>query len=83
HLCLLARSRKSAPASGLSSKKEEINIEFFIRRLQQAQTWRDWVAKRDGLDSYRLIAGESDGMPGIKLSIASELLGVAGAFRRG
>ncbi|CAJ0964579.1 unnamed protein product [Ranitomeya imitator] len=38
---------------------------FFTRRLQQANLWRrDWLAKRDGLDSYRLIAGESDGLPG-------------------
>lgn len=48
-------------------KDEEINIDFFIRRLQQAQSWRDWVAQRDGLDGYRLIAGESDGMPGITI----------------
>ena len=27
-------------------KDEEINIDFFIRRLQQAQSWRDWVAQR-------------------------------------
>lgn len=26
-------------------KDEEINIDFFIRRLQQAQSWRDWVAQ--------------------------------------
>ncbi len=40
---------------------------FFPRRLQQAQKWRDWLAQKDGLDSYRLIAGESDGLPGITI----------------
>ncbi|STD19024.1 23S rRNA m(5)C1962 methyltransferase [Enterobacter asburiae] len=48
-------------------KDETIDIDFFVRRLQQAQQWRDWLAKRDGLDSYRLIAGESDGLPGVTI----------------
>jgi 23S rRNA (cytosine1962-C5)-methyltransferase len=46
---------------------EEINIDFFVRRLQQAQIWRDQLAERDGLNGYRLIAGESDGLPGITI----------------
>ena len=40
---------------------ESIDIAFFVRRFEQAQQWREWLAARDGLDSYRLIAGESDG----------------------
>ena len=48
-------------------KDETIDIDFFVRRMQQAQQWRDWLAKRDGLDSYRLIAGESDGLPGVTI----------------
>ena len=39
---------------------ESIDIAFFIKRFEQAPIWRDWLAQRDGLDSYRLIAGESD-----------------------
>ncbi|HFI9566549.1 TPA: 23S rRNA (cytosine(1962)-C(5))-methyltransferase RlmI [Yersinia enterocolitica] len=46
---------------------EVIDSEFFVRRLQQAQSWRDWLAQRDGLNGYRLIAGESDGLPGITI----------------
>jgi len=46
---------------------EDIDIAFFVRRLEQAQSWRNWIAKRDGLDGYRLIAGESDGLPGITI----------------
>ncbi|HGM5453106.1 23S rRNA (cytosine(1962)-C(5))-methyltransferase RlmI [Serratia marcescens] len=53
---------------------EEINIDFFIRRLQQAQSWRDWIAQRDGLDGYRLIAGESDGLPGITIDRFQDFL---------
>ena len=48
-------------------RNEAIDSAFFERRLQQAQTWRAWLAERDGLDSYRLIAGESDGLPGVTI----------------
>jgi len=46
---------------------EEINHNFFIRRLQRAQHCRGWVAQIGGLDSYRLVAGESDGLPGVTI----------------
>lgn len=68
----LARAAYS-PASQICARvwsfdaNEKVDSDFFIRRLQQAQQWRDWLAKRDGLDSYRLIAGESDGLPGITI----------------
>ncbi len=48
-------------------KKEQINSDFFVKRLQQAQTLRDTLAVRDGLTGYRLIAAESDGLPGITI----------------
>lgn len=68
----LARAAYS-PASQICARvwsfdrNENIDTDFFVRRLEQAQPWRDWLAKRDGLDSYRLIAGESDGLPGITI----------------
>lgn len=55
-------------------KNELIDTAFFIRRLQQAQQWRDWLAQRDGLDSYRLIAGESDGLPGVTIDRFGDFL---------
>lgn len=66
---------------------EDIDIAFFINRLQQAQSWRDWVAKRDGLDGYRLIAGESDGMPGITIDrfqnfLVLQLLSAGAEYQR-
>ncbi|MEL5245042.1 MULTISPECIES: 23S rRNA (cytosine(1962)-C(5))-methyltransferase RlmI [Serratia] len=66
---------------------EEINIDFFICRLQQAQSWRDWVAQRDGLDGYRLIAGESDGLPGITIDrfqnfLVLQLLSAGAEYQR-
>ncbi|WP_148876555.1 23S rRNA (cytosine(1962)-C(5))-methyltransferase RlmI [Serratia marcescens] len=68
-------------------QEEEINIDFFIRRLQQAQSWRDWVAQRDGLDGYRLIAGESDGLPGITIDrfqnfLVLQLLSAGAEYQR-
>lgn len=69
------------------NQDEEINIDFFIRRLQQAQSWRNWLAKRDGLDGYRLIAGESDGMPGITIDrfqnyLVLQLLSAGAEYQR-
>ncbi|WP_213991907.1 23S rRNA (cytosine(1962)-C(5))-methyltransferase RlmI [Sodalis sp. dw_96] len=46
---------------------ESIDVDFFIRRLTTAQRLRDLLATRDNLDAYRLIAGESDGLPGITI----------------
>lgn len=60
---------------------------FFPRRLQQAQKWRDWLAQKDGLDSYRLIAGESDGLPGITIDrfgnfLVLQLLSAGAEYQR-
>jgi 23S rRNA (cytosine1962-C5)-methyltransferase len=66
---------------------EVINREFFVRRLQQAQSWRDWLAQRDGLNGYRLIAGESDGLPGITIDrfqnfLVLQLLSAGAEYQR-
>lgn len=65
----LARAAWS-PASQIRARvwswdqDESIDIEFFSKRLKAAQQLRNWLAARDNLDSYRLIAGESDGQIG-------------------
>ncbi|EPR3206663.1 23S rRNA (cytosine(1962)-C(5))-methyltransferase RlmI [Enterobacter hormaechei] len=69
------------------NKEEAIDIDFFVRRLQQAQQWREWLAKRDGLDSYRLIAGESDGLPGVTIDrfgnfLVLQLLSAGAEYQR-
>ncbi|STV92097.1 putative SAM-dependent methyltransferase [Klebsiella michiganensis] len=63
-------------------RNEAIDNAFFERRLQQAQTWREWLAARDGLDSYRLIAGESDGLPGVTIDRFGDFFCTAAAERR-
>ncbi|MDD1795149.1 class I SAM-dependent methyltransferase [Enterovibrio sp. ZSDZ42] len=50
-----------------SFEQEEIDVAFFKKRLQEAQGLRDVLAARDGLTGYRLIAAESDGLPGITI----------------
>ncbi|MGK9172750.1 23S rRNA (cytosine(1962)-C(5))-methyltransferase RlmI [Yokenella regensburgei] len=68
-------------------KNEAIDIDFFTRRIEQAQTWRDWLAQRDGLDSYRLVAGESDGLPGVTIDrfgnfLVLQLLSAGAEYQR-
>ncbi|HFQ5258373.1 TPA: class I SAM-dependent methyltransferase [Vibrio vulnificus] len=50
-----------------SFDKQEINKAFFVKRIQEAQLLREDVIVRDGLTGYRLIAAESDGMPGVTI----------------
>lgn len=66
---------------------ESIDIDFFVRRLQAAQTLRNWLAQRDDLDSYRLIAGESDGLPGVTIDrfgnfLVLQLLSAGAEYQR-
>ena len=48
-----------------SFENQEIDLDFFVQRIQQAQILRQDIIERDGLTGYRLIAAESDGLPGI------------------
>lgn len=69
------------------NRDERIDQAFFERRLQQAQRWRDWLAERDDLTGYRLIAGESDGMPGITIdrfqnTLVLQLLSAGAEYQR-
>lgn len=68
-------------------RDEQIDQNFFVRRLQQAQQWRNVVAARDDLTGYRLIAGESDGLPGITIDrydnfLVLQLLSSGAEFQR-
>ena len=68
-------------------RDEQIDQDFFVRRLQQAQQWRNVVAARDDLTGYRLIAGESDGLPGITIDrydnfLVLQLLSAGAEFQR-
>ncbi|MCV5261586.1 23S rRNA (cytosine(1962)-C(5))-methyltransferase RlmI, partial [Escherichia coli] len=40
---------------------------FFVKRLKDAQLLREDIIERAGLTGYRLIAAESDGLPGVTI----------------
>jgi 23S rRNA (cytosine1962-C5)-methyltransferase len=50
-----------------SFDKQEINTQFFVERIEAAQLVREDIIARDGLTGYRLIAAESDGLPGVTI----------------
>ncbi len=50
----------------LTQKKEELNIDFFRKRVSQASVLRDgWL--RDKTNAYRLVNGEGDFLPGVMI----------------
>ncbi len=48
----------------LSREDEEINREFFVNKIRRANDYRASIGYKK-FDSYRLIYGESDGLPGL------------------
>ena len=65
----------------------EIDREFFRKKLLNAQERRDWFIEQGNLTGYRLIAGESDGLPGITIDkyndlIVCQLLSAGADFHR-
>ncbi|MFT6691018.1 MAG: 23S rRNA (cytosine1962-C5)-methyltransferase [Colwellia sp.] len=66
---------------------EEIDRDFFFAKLQSAQARRDWFIAQGKLTGYRLIAGESDGLPGVTIDIydnfvVCQLLSAGADFHR-
>ena len=55
-------------------REEEIDREFFKRRIMRAQAGRDDLIREQGLTGYRLIAAESDGLPGITIDKYANVL---------
>ena len=55
-------------------QKESIDNGFFQRRIATAYTSREEVIDRHGLSGYRLIAAESDGLPGITIDVYDKVL---------
>ncbi|XQW83507.1 class I SAM-dependent methyltransferase [Thalassotalea piscium] len=68
-------------------EQEEIDHDFFRKKLLQAQQRRNFFIERGQLTGYRLIAGESDGLPGITIDkydqfIVCQLLSAGADFHR-
>jgi len=69
------------------NQNEDIDESFFLTKLSNAQARRDWFISKGGLTGYRLIAGESDGLPGITIDkydnfIVCQLLSAGADFHR-
>lgn len=68
-------------------KNEEVDDTFFLTKLTNAQARREWFIEKGGLTGYRLIAGESDGLPGITIDkynnfLVCQLLSAGADFHR-
>jgi len=66
---------------------QEIDHDFFLSKLKSAQQRRDWFIAEGKLTGYRLIAGESDGLPGVTIDkydnfIVCQLLSAGADFHR-
>ncbi|MCW8344464.1 class I SAM-dependent methyltransferase [Vibrio sp. ZSDZ65] len=57
-----------------SFEKQAIDVDFFVSRIRTAQLLREDIIERDGLTGYRLIAAESDGLPGITIDKYNQYL---------
>ncbi len=53
---------------------QHIDQNFFTEKLVNAKLRRDWFIDQGGLTGYRLIAGESDGLPGITIDVYNEFV---------
>lgn len=55
-------------------RNESVDNAFFCRRLEQAITQRQTVIDMANTDAYRLIAGESDGLPGVTIDVYANII---------
>ncbi|QBY02878.1 methyltransferase domain-containing protein [Thalassotalea sp. HSM 43] len=55
-------------------QEESIDRDFFLRRISQAQATRIKPISDGGLTGYRLIAGESDYLPGITIDVYNNII---------
>lgn len=56
------------------NEHEEINREFFFNKLKDAQQRRNFFIEKGNLTGYRLIAAESDDLPGITIDKYDQLI---------
>ncbi|WP_070963360.1 class I SAM-dependent methyltransferase [Vibrio sonorensis] len=67
--------------------KQPIDQTFFVERLKDALLLRQDIIERDGLTGFRLIAAESDGLPGITIDkydnfLVCQLLSAGAEFHK-
>lgn len=57
-----------------SFDKIDIDLTFFIKRIEMAKMLREETILREGATGYRLVAAESDGLPGITIDVFDNYL---------
>ncbi|MDN3653105.1 class I SAM-dependent methyltransferase [Thalassotalea ponticola] len=55
-------------------QNEPIDADFFLRRIEKAKLTRQKTIADGGLTGYRLIAGESDYLPGITIDVYNDII---------
>lgn len=55
-------------------KNESVDNAFFCRRLELAVKQRQSIIKQSDTNAYRLIAGESDGLPGVTIDVYANVV---------
>ncbi|WP_220718714.1 class I SAM-dependent methyltransferase [Agarivorans litoreus] len=68
-------------------QQQEIDKQFFIERLEDAQAARQILSEFADTNAYRLVAGENDGLPGITIDryanvLVLQLLSAGAEFQR-
>lgn len=67
--------------------EQAIDLDFFVDRIERALAGRQELIKQHGLTGFRLIASESDGLPGITVdhfdnTLVCQLLSAGAEFHR-
>ncbi|QDP01388.1 class I SAM-dependent methyltransferase [Thalassotalea sp. PS06] len=55
-------------------QKEEVNGQFFLDKIKSAQNLRQHTIAEANLTGYRLVAGESDGLPGVTIDVYENII---------
>ena len=55
-------------------ENEVVDNAFFQRRIERAQAGRAWLLEDGGLTAWRVVAAESDGLPGVTVDRYGDLL---------
>ena len=53
---------------------QQIDQDFFTKKIANAKKRREFFIEQGGLTAYRLIAGESDGLPGVTIDVFNQFI---------
>lgn len=70
-----------------SFNDESIDVDFFVKKIERAKQVRQPIIERGNINGYRLLAAESDGLPGVTVdvfdkTIVCQLLSAGAEFQK-